>query len=186
MATIDEIFSTVAGRYASALFELAGEAGQLAAVEGDLNTFQKLYDESPDLARMVRSPVIPADQQANALDAVLAKAGVGQLVRNFFRLITRNRRLFVATDIVRAFRSYAARSRGEVAAEVTSAHPLSDAQTQALKDALKASIGKDVMLTTRVDPTLLGGLIVKMGSRMVDSSLRTKLNSLRLSMKGGL
>ena len=186
MATNDEIFSTVAGLYASALFDLASEAGQISDVERDLNTFQALYDESADLQRVVRSPVIPADQQVNALIAVLTKAGVGPLALNFFRLIARNRRLFAATDIVRAFRSFAARSRGEVSAEVTTAHQLSDAQTQELKDALKASLGKDVLLSTRVDPSLLGGLIVKLGSRMVDSSLRTKLNSLKLSMKGGL
>jgi F-type H+-transporting ATPase subunit delta len=174
--------ASVAGRYASALFELAKDEQKIDEVEKDLKTFQALYDESEDLRRMVRSPVIASDDQSRALDALLTKAGVGGLTGNFFKLIARNRRLFSAADMVRAFRALAARARGEVSAEVASAHPLSDAQTAELKAALKATVGKDVTLSTRVDPSLLGGLVVKIGSRMIDSSLKTKLASLKVAM----
>jgi F-type H+-transporting ATPase subunit delta len=186
VATDEPIASGVAGRYASALFDLAKEEGKISEVEDDLGIFQRLYDESVDLVRLIRSPVIPADDQSRALTEILSRAGVRPLAQNFFKLLSRNRRLFAAPDMVRAFRALAAQSRGEVAAEVTSAHPLSDSLAQELRDALKASVGKDVRLSTKVDPSLLGGLIVKLGSRMVDSSLRTKLTSLRLSLKGGV
>jgi F-type H+-transporting ATPase subunit delta len=175
--------ASVAGRYASALFELANEQGQLAQVEKDVAAFQQLLDESADLRRLVRSPVISADDQKRALTAVLAKAGVGPLVSNFLGLVARNRRLFATADMIKAFRAIAARHRGEVAAEVASAQPLSEAQLTQIRDTLRVQVGKDVQLTTRVDPTLLGGLVVKIGSRMIDSSLRTKLNSLKTMMK---
>jgi len=138
------------------------------------------------MVRLIRSPVIPADEQSRALMVIFDRAGIRSLVQNFFKLITRNRRLFAAPDMVRAYRAFAARSRGEVAAEVTSAHSLSDALARELRDALKATVGKDVRLSAKVDPSLLGGLIVKLGSRMVDTSLRTKLASLKLSLKGGV
>ena len=173
----------VAGRYASALFELATETNALPAVEADLGRFTDLMAESADLTRLVRSPVFAADEQARAVGAVLDRAGVGGLVGNFIRVVAGNRRLFVMPDIITAFRTLAAAHRGEVAAEVTSAEPLNDAHVAALKEALKASIGKDVALHTHVDPTLIGGLIVQVGSRMIDGSLRTKLNSLKLAMK---
>jgi F-type H+-transporting ATPase subunit delta len=175
----------VAGRYAAALFDLAVEQNKVTEVEQDLVKFKQLCDESPDLVRLVRSPVIAADEQARALGAVLDKAGVGALSRNFFNLVARNRRLFSALDTVRAYQALAAKSRGEVTAEVASAHPLSDAKAQELKAALKQTVGKDVTLATKVDPSLIGGLIVKLGSRMVDSSLKTKLANLSLSLKGG-
>ncbi len=186
MATDEPIASGVAGRYASALFDLAREENQISEVEEDLDKFQRLYDESADMVRLIKSPVIPADEQSRALIVLFERAGIGALVQNFFKLIARNRRLFAAPDMVRAYRVLAARSRGEVAAEVTSAHPLSDALAHELRDVLKASVGKDVRLATKVDPSLLGGLIVKLGSRMVDTSLRTKLTSLKLSLKGGV
>ena len=186
MATDEPIASGVAGRYASALFDLAREENRISEVEEDLGKFQRMYDESADLVRLIRSPVIPADEQSRALILILSRAGVSPLTQNFFKLIARNRRLFAAPDMVRAYRAFAARSRGEVAAEVTSAHPLNDALARDLRDALKASVGKDVRLSTKVDPSLLGGLIVKLGSRMVDTSLRTKLASLKLSLKGGV
>jgi F-type H+-transporting ATPase subunit delta len=133
---------------------------------------------------MVRSPVISSHDQEKALASVLDKAGVGVLTVNFFKLLAKNRRLFAASDIVRDFQSLAARARGEVRAEVTAATPLSDAQVANLKAALKSAVGKDVTLVQRVDPVILGGLIVKMGSRMVDSSLKTKLESMKLVLKG--
>lgn len=185
MATEEPIVAGVAGRYASALFDLAQEQKTVFEVEQDLVKFQQLYDLSPDFQRLVRSPVIAADDQARALISVLDKAGVGTLAKNFFGLVAKNRRLFAAPDMARAFLALAAKARGEVTAEVASAHPLSDAQAEALKAALRETVGKDVKLAAKVDPSLIGGLIVKIGSRMVDSSLRTKLANLSLSLKGG-
>jgi F-type H+-transporting ATPase subunit delta len=176
----------VAGRYAAALFDLAQEQRQVSEVEQDLIKFQQLCDLSPDLVRLVRSPVIDSDDQARALGAVLEKEGVSALSRNFFALVAKNRRLFSAPDMVRAFLALAAKARGEVTAEVASAYPLTDAQSAELKAVLKQTVGKDVTLATKIDPSLLGGLIVKLGSRMVDSSLKTKLAGLRLSLKGGV
>ena len=174
----------MAGRYAAALFELAKDERQLTQVEADLKAFQGMLDQSEDLRRLVRSPVISAGDQAKALAAILGRAGVSGLTANFFKLIARNRRLFAAADMIRDFRALLARERGEVTADVASAHALTPAQMQALKDALRAQVGKDVQIDTRVDPNLLGGLVVKMGSRMIDSSLRTKLDNLKVAMKG--
>lgn len=173
----------VAGRYASALLETANEQGQLAAIEADIKTIETALDESADLTRMVRSPVFSADDQANALDGVLGKMGVNALTLNFFKLLARNRRLFAAGDIIRAFKAMAADARGEVQAEVTSAVALSDGQLDALKQQLKDSVGKDVQLEANVDPALLGGLVVRIDSRMIDSSLKTKLATLNTRMK---
>lgn len=183
MATDNPIMASMAGRYATALFDLAGEQRQMVEVEADLVKFEQLLDLSDDLRRLVKSPVFSADDQTKAIGAVLDKAGIGGLTANFFRLIARNRRLFAAPDMIKAFRSLAARARGEVQAEVVSAQALSDQQMQQLKDSLRASVGKDVQITAKVDPALLGGLVVKIGSRMIDSSLRTKLNSLKNAMK---
>ncbi len=184
MATNEPIMASVAGRYASALFDLASEGGQVAQVEKDLDTFQKIYDESEDLRRLVRSPVIPSEDQGKAIAAVLEKSRVGATTLNFFKVIARNRRLFSAPDMVRAYRSLAAKARGEVTAEVISAVALSDAHVVQLKDTLKACVGKDVSLATRVDPSILGGLVVKIGSRMVDNSLKTKLTNLKVTLRG--
>ena len=173
----------VAGRYASALLETANEQGQLAAIEADIDTLQGALAESDDLRRMVRSPVFSAEDQAKALDALLGRIGVNPLTLNFFKVLARNRRLFAAEDIIRAFKALAAEARGEVQAEVTSAVALNDSQLDALKEQLKNSVGKDVQLEATVDPSLLGGLIVKIGSRMIDSSLKTKLATLNTRMK---
>ncbi len=183
MATDDTITGGVAGRYASALFELAEEANQVRQVEADLKSLQGLLDESVDLKRMVRSPVFSSDEQGRAIAAVAEKAGLAPLVVNFLKVPARNRRLFAVGDMIRTFLTLAARQRGEINANVASAHPLTDEQVATLKETLRASAGKDVNLITRVDPTLLGGLIVKMGSRMIDSSLRTKLTSVKTAMK---
>ena len=173
----------VAGRYASALLETANGQGQLAAIEADIDTVQGALAESDDLRRMVRSPVFSAEDQAKALDALLGRIGVNPLTLNFFKVLARNRRLFAAEDIIRAFKALAAEARGEVQAEVTSAVALNDSQLDALKEQLKNSVGKDVQLEATVDPSLLGGLIVKIGSRMIDSSLKTKLATLNTRMK---
>ena len=139
---------------------------------------------SDDLRRMVMNPVFSADDQGKAVKAVLAKAGVGGLAANFLQVLAKNRRLFALPDMIKGFRAIAARERGEVTADVASAHTLTDAQLQALKDTLKSSVGKDVQINAEVDPSLLGGLVVKIGSRMIDSSLKTKLNALKVAMKG--
>ena len=184
VSTDEPMMASMAGRYAAALFELAKDEKQLPQVETDLKTFQAMLDESEDLRRLVRSPVISSEDQAKALAAILARVGVSGLTTNFFKLIARNRRLFAAADMLKNFRALLARERGEVSADVASAHALSAEQMQALKDALRLQIGKDVQINTRVDPHLLGGLVVKVGSKMIDSSLRTKLNNLRVAMKG--
>ncbi len=184
MATEDPIMASVPGRYASALFDLATEQGKVPDVETSLVRFQAMLDDSADLQRMVRSPVFSADEQVRALAAVLAKAGISGLAANFLQLIAKNRRLFAAAEMIKCYRSLAAKARGEVQAEVTSAVALTEAQLTTLKDTLRASVGgKQVQVDTRVDPSLLGGLVVKMGSRMVDSSLRTKLASLKTRLK---
>lgn len=186
VAANEPIMAGVAGRYATALFELANDESRLPEVERDLAAFEALLDESADLRRLVSSPVFSAGDQERALTAVLSRANVADLAQRFILLIARNRRLFAAPDMIRAFRALAARRRGEVTAEVVSAFALRDDQVAALKEALRVSAGKNVQLATRVDPSLLGGLVVKIGSRMIDSSLRTKLANLKVSLKGGV
>ena len=184
VATDDTSIGGVAGRYASAFFELASESSNVEGIEGDLKNFQALLDESPDLVRLVRSPVIAADDQAKAIAVILDRAGIGGLTANFLKLVTANRRLSVVQDMIKAYRSLAAKARGEITADVTSAFPLNDEQIAALKDTLKSSVGKEVALQSRVDPSILGGLIVKVGSRMIDSSLKTKLQSMKTVLSG--
>jgi F-type H+-transporting ATPase subunit delta len=178
------MMASVAGRYAAALFDLANDEKKVADVEGDLGKFQELLDMSSDLTSLVRSPLYSSDEQSTAIEKVAAKVEIGPLTLNFLKLIAKNRRLFAVSDMIKAFHALVAKSRDEVTAEVTSAVALNNEQVAELKSALKASVGKDVKLATQVDPSLLGGLIVKIGSRMVDSSLRTKLSNLRLSLKG--
>ena len=181
---VEEVQISPSGRYAAALFELAKDQKQVERVEADVKAFQAMLDSSADLRRLVRSPVIAADDQARALPALLDKAGISGLTANFFKLVARNRRLFAIADILTCFRALLARERGEVTADVATAHALTPAQMQVLSDSLKASVGRNVQINTRVDPNLLGGLIVKVGSRMIDSSLRTKLDNLKVAMKG--
>ena len=184
MAGADQTVSGVAGRYATALFELALENKAVDAVKKDLDQFDALIADSADLTRLVRSPVFGVDEQLKALSAILAKAGIGGLAENFLRVITTNRRLFAVRDMIRAYRALVARHKGEVTAHVTVAEKLSDTHLDALKSALKSvTSGKDIDLDVKIDPAIIGGLVVKVGSRMVDSSLRTKLNSIKLAMK---
>lgn len=175
--------SGVAGRYATALFELARDEKSVDSVKADLDKFEAMIAESPDLARLVRSPVFAADVQTRALSAVLEKAGIGGIAAKFLKVLTANRRLFAVRDVIRTFRTLVARFKGEVSADVTVAEPLNGKNLDALKGALKNVTGKDVDLNIKVDPAIIGGLIVKLGSRMVDSSLRTKLNSIKNAMK---
>jgi F-type H+-transporting ATPase subunit delta len=178
------IVSGMAGRYAGALFELALEEKAIDSVKADLEKFDELMSQSAELERLVRSPVFSADDKLKALSAVLDKAGIKGIASNFLRVLTTNRRLFAVRDVIRGYRALVARHRGEVTAQVTVAEKLSDKNLAALKDALKSkTAGKDIDLDVRIDPSIIGGLIVKVGSRMVDSSLRTKLNSIKLAMK---
>jgi F-type H+-transporting ATPase subunit delta len=174
----------MAGRYARALFELALEAKSVDAVKADLEKFDALISESADLHRLVRSPVFGAEEQGRALAAVLDRTGIGGLAGKFLKLITANRRLFAVRDMIRDFRKLVARWKGEVTAEVTVAEKLSDARLEEIKNTLKAITGeKAVDLHIKIDPSIIGGLTVKVGSRMVDSSLRTKLNAIKHAMK---
>jgi F-type H+-transporting ATPase subunit delta len=183
LAGEETIVSGMAGRYAAALFDLARESNAIDAVKADLDRFDGLIAESPDLLRLVRSPVFSVDEQLQALSAVLQRAGIGGLAEKFLKLVTSNRRLFAVRDMVRAFRELVADYKGEATAEVTVAEQLKDNHVAALKSALKAVSGKDVDLNIKVDPAIIGGLVVKLGSRMVDSSLRTKLNAIKHAMK---
>jgi F-type H+-transporting ATPase subunit delta len=173
----------VSGRYATALFELARDEKAIDAVAADLDKFDAMLAESTDLKRLVRSPVFAADAQLKALNAVLERAGIGGVSANFLRVLTANRRLFAVADVIRAFRTLLTSFKGEATADVTVAEALGDKNLDALKAALKSVTGKDVTLNVKVDPEIIGGLIVKLGSRMVDSSLRTKLNSIKHAMK---
>jgi len=173
----------MAGRYASALFELALEEHALDAVNADLERFDALIDESADLRRLVRSPAFTAETQSRALAAVLDRAGIGGLAGRFLQVVSVNRRLFAAQDMVKGFRKLVAEHKGETSAEVTLAERPSEPHLDAIKGALKSVTKKDVRIDVKVDPSIIGGLIVKLGSRMVDSSLRTKLNSIKQAMK---
>jgi F-type H+-transporting ATPase subunit delta len=177
------IVSGMAGRYATALFELAREERAIDAVKADLDRFDALLAESPDLARLARSPVFSAEQQAKALAAVLSAAGIEGLAAKFLPVLAVNRRLFAVSTIIRDFRTLVARHKGEVIADVTLAERPSESQLAAIKEALRAVTSSDVQVEVKVDASIIGGLIVKLGSRMVDSSLRTKLRSLKHAMK---
>jgi F-type H+-transporting ATPase subunit delta len=180
----DPIISGMAGRYAGALFELALEDKAVDTVKADLEQFDALVASSTDLTRLVRSPVFGVEDQLKALSAILDKAGIKGLAANFLRVITTNRRLFALRDIVRGYRALVARHKGEVSAQITVAEKLSDTNLDALKGALKSVTGgKDIDLDIKIEPAIIGGLIVKIGSRMVDSSLRTKLNAIKFAMK---
>ena len=183
VAAAEPIVSGMAGRYATALFDLARDENAIDAVKADLERFDALLAESPDLTRLVRSPVFPADEQLQALAAVLDRAGIGGIAAKFLKFVTTNRRLFTVRDMIKAYRGLVATYKGEATAEVTVAETLKDDHLDALRAALKAVSGKDVDLAIKVDPAIIGGLVVKLGSRMVDSSLRTKLNSIKHAMK---
>jgi F-type H+-transporting ATPase subunit delta len=172
------------GRYANAVFELAQEQGLVDVVAADLAALKSTIASSPDLARLVKSPLFGHEDQARALKAILEKMGVNPLTTKFLLTLTSKRRLFAVDGVIAAYDRLVARLKGEVQAQVTSAHALSSAQTAELKSVLKTKLGREPRLDTRVDPTLLGGLIVKVGSRMIDSSIRTKLAGIRAAMRG--
>jgi F-type H+-transporting ATPase subunit delta len=183
VAAEDPSVSGVSGRYATALFELARDEKSVDAIRADLDRFTAMLADSADLQRLVRSPVFSADTQLKALSAVLHKAGITGTPANFLKVLTANRRLFAVGDVIRGYRALVAKFKGEATADVTVAEQLNAGNLDALKAALKSVTGKDVALNVNVDPSIIGGLVVKLGSRMVDSSLRTKLNSIKHAMK---
>ncbi|HEY4942490.1 MAG TPA: F0F1 ATP synthase subunit delta [Rhizomicrobium sp.] len=174
----------LAGRYATAVFELAQEEKSVEALEQDFVSLRAMMAQSPDLTRLIKSPVFSREEQGKAMKAVLAQMGASRLGTQFVLTLAAKRRLFWLADIIRAFDRLLAGLRGEVQATVTSARALSDAETAELKAALKARLGREPRLEAKVDPNLLGGLVVKVGSRMIDSSLRTKLTGIRAAMRG--
>ncbi len=178
------ITASLQGRYASALYELASEKKAVKAVESDLDALGQAILGSADLAALIRNPQVGRDAAAKAMDAIAGVLGLSDLTKNFLGVLAANRRLAALPEIVRAFASIAAAARGEVTAEVTSAHPLTATQLKALSAKLKEREGKDVKITANVDPELLGGLVVRIGSTQIDSSIRTRLNSLAQAMKG--
>lgn len=176
--------SGVSGRYASALYDLADEKGALDAVAGDLAALQKMIDDSGDFRRFVKSPILSRADQSRGIAAIAEKAQVSPLTRQFLGLVAQNRRLAALPGMIAGFRAILAARRGQASAQVTSAAPLSDSQRLSLADALKKAVGGNVDVALKVDPEILGGLIVRVGSRMVDSSLRSKLQRLKLALKG--
>jgi F-type H+-transporting ATPase subunit delta len=184
VAAADHAVSGVAGRYANALFDLATEDKSVGPTGEALASFLSMVNESDDLQRLMRSPVFKTEAQMSAIDAIAAKAKISGLALNFLKLMGQNRRLAAVPGAIAGYQALVAKSKGEVTAEVTSAEKLSAKQITDLKAALKASIGSDVVLSTKIDASILGGLIVKVGSRMLDNSLLTKLQNLKVAMKG--
>ncbi len=184
MASDNSHTTGLAGRYATAVFELALEEKALEPLARDLAKLRTLLEASEDLLRLVRSPVLTREEQSGALEAVLESAAAHPLTRKLVLLLAQKRRLFALHDVIRAFEALLARHRGEIAATVTSARPLNDNETAELKRILKEKLGREPKLEAKVDPTLLGGLVLKVGSRMIDASLRAKLDGLRAAMRG--
>lgn len=178
------IVTGISGRYATALFALAEERGQIDAVAADIGRLKSLLDESADLMRLVRSPLFRRDEQSKAMSAVMELAGLGDLLRRFVGTVAANGRLFALSAMIRDFQALLSRHRGEVVAKVVSATPLSERQMQALSDALRRTAGRAVIVEAEVDPDLIGGLKVRIGSRLVDATLKTRLQNLKIAMKG--
>ena len=174
----------VAARYALALFELADEQRKLDQVADDLKSIDALLRESADLRRLIGNPVVSRTASGSAMAALIERIGADALTQKFIGLVSANRRLFVLPAIIKAYLAKLAQRRGEVTAEITAARKLSDNQSQALEAALRSALGGKVALSVAVDPSLIGGLVVKVGSRMVDSSLKTQLQKMKLAMKG--
>lgn len=178
------IRASLAGRYALALFELARDEKQIDAVSRSLESLRQALADSRDFAELVSSPVVSRDGAGRAFEALGPQLALDPITSNFLGVIARNGRKGQLPSIIRAFRRLAAEHRGETTAEVVSAHPLGDDQIGALKAKLRARAGRDVVIDTQVDRAILGGLVVKLGSQMIDSSIRTKLNRLAQAMKG--
>lgn len=183
MASDDASVTGTAGRYANALFDLAQEQNAVDPVLSDLGRFEAMIGESEDLRRLVRSPVFSSDEQLSAISALLDRAGISGVAGNFLKLVAKNRRLFAVEGMIRAFRAIVARERGELSAEVTVAEPLSEARLAEVRETLRQVTSKDVKIDVKVDPKIIGGIIVQLGSRMVDASVRTKLSAIQHAMK---
>lgn len=183
MSAANSVVTQIARPYASALFEVASEAKSIEVVEAGLDAFSALINESADFTRFLRSPVISHEEKVPVMELILDKVKAPDLVAKFFKTVARHGRLFALPQMILQFKHLSAEARGEITAEVTSAAPLSKAQLTSLAETLQGEIGKTVTLETRVDPDLIGGLVVKVGSRMIDSSLRTKLTAMKIAMK---
>ncbi len=178
------IQASLSGRYASALFDLARESKVIEKVEASLTTLESAMTQSDELRRLVSSPLVGRSAAANAIKGVAGSLKLDALTTNFLGVLATNRRLGQSSKVIASFRALAANHRGEASATVTTAHPLDDKQVVALKAKLKARVGRDVAVTLKTDPAILGGLIVKIGSQLIDNSIRTKLNTLAHAMKG--
>ena len=178
------IQASLAGRYASALFDLASEAGTITAVESDLEKLSEALRESSELSALIRNPEVSREALGRVLSGIGEHLALAELTRNFLGVLATNRRAGELPGVIRAFHAIAAAQRGEVSAEVASAHPLTDEQLTALEQKLRAREGRTVKLKSRVDPDLLGGLVVTVGSKRIDGSIRTRLNTLAQAMKG--
>ena len=176
--------SGLAERYAAALFDLADERRTLDEVASDLRQMRAMLAASVDLSRLVRSPILTRGEQGKAISVLATQAGFSPLVRDFLAVVAKNRRLFAIPAMIEAYLAKLAERRGEVTAEVTAARPLSETQLALLSEQLRRSVGRRVSVDARVDSGLIGGMIVKVGSRMVDGSLKNKLQRLQLAMKG--
>lgn len=179
----DDSQSNVGGRYAQALFDLASDADHIAAVEADLNALKAMRAESTDLRRLLDSPVFDAADRSRALNAIAERAGFQPLTRKFLGLLAANRRTSSLPAVIEGYRRLSAERRGAVAAEVVTAVPLSDAQRESLADALRQSLGKAAEVTLRVDPAILGGLKIKVGSRLFDASVKSRLDQLKFALQ---
>ena len=184
LAKEETYVSGVAGRYAQALFDLAKESKTTDKVAADLSTFQGMIDGSDDLRRFIKSPAFSSEEQTNALSALLNKAGIAGVAANFLKLVAHKRRLFAVADMIRDYHTLNDAEKGVSRASITVAEPLKDAHVKALRDALAEVAGSSgVNVSIKVDPSLIGGMVVQLGSRMIDTSLKTKLAMIRTRMK---
>ncbi|MCO8146330.1 F0F1 ATP synthase subunit delta [Rhodovulum tesquicola] len=177
------ISSGIAARYATALFEIAKDANAVAALEGDVDKIDAVLKDSADFRDLIASPIYSRDEQSNAIAAIAPRIGIGLMTSNTMRLMASNRRLFALPQLIAQLRAQIAEYKGEISADVVSARPLSDAQKAKLAAALKANAGKDVKINATVDERLIGGLVVKLGSKMIDTSIRARLSALQNTMK---
>ena len=173
----------IAKRYATALFDLASETDDISSLEKNVETLTQAIDESPDLNSLISSPIYSRDQQKNAIGAIAKKMGVSAVMINALSLMAEKRRLFVVPTFLSVLKDLISESKNEITAEVVSAQSLSKGQVEKLGKSLKNNFGKDVKVNATVDPTLIGGMVVKVGSRMIDTTIRAKLNSLQNTMK---
>lgn len=183
MTASTSLTSGAAGRYATALFELAGDENSRDQVEADLDAVSAALEDSADLNQLIRNPMYTRDDQGKAIAAVSDKMGLSTTVKSVLGLMASKRRLFALTEMIGGYKALMADLRGEMSADVTAARALSDAQTKALAEQIKKATGKDIKLNVSVDEGLIGGLIVKVGSRMIDTSIKSRLNNLQNAMK---